>query len=443
MAAPDGSSFERRVALALTLAVLLPLLLVDTRAAAAPAGALRRAGGAGGGAHAVAFGGAVAVPAAQWDAVQARVDCVARRGAWTEQDDLDFIIRDAAHKDDWCGTSPWSRAEKPSLWYNWSGHGAACGAPVRAFSRARFCAALRGRELLVVGDSMSFLVHNALLAALVPEAQLFRGLEDFAARAAASGYATADHAQWDECPGHVVCAAEEAAAAAAGAAGVGAGVPGRAVPRAPLPRAALLRFARNDALSLEPADALPPGAPTSHDAPSRPWLHLVTNESIVLLNTGAHYRADGEVLPALAATFAAVRARAPRAGIIFRNTPGGHAGGGDDAATRRPAAARQDYFGPDVPAAEQAEIRDRFHWDLFPRQNALVEALVARETCRGCVAGAPRAAGGGIVYLDVDNQTSLRRDRHRDPLHYCIPGPVDNWLTLLQAVLEAPDDVLV
>lgn len=62
-----------------------------------------------------------------------------------------------------------------------------------------------------------------------------------------------------------------------------------------------------------------------------------------------------------------------------------------------------------------------YHYESFVRQNALTRDLFRR----------PEFSGGGVLLLDVYNMTLRRADSHPDPLHYCIPGVLDNWVHLL------------
>ncbi|CAN0531880.1 unnamed protein product, partial [Laminaria digitata] len=48
------------------------------------------------------------------------------------------------------------------------------------------------------------------------------------------------------------------------------------------------------------------------------------------------------------------------------------------------------------------------------------------------------STGGGWRVLDAYTPTLLRPDLHHgdgDCLHYCVPGPVDHWVTLLYNIL--------
>jgi hypothetical protein len=149
---------------------------------------------------------------------------------------------------------------------------------------------------------------------------------------------------------------------------------------------------------------------------SMPWVQHVSNNSVLFINRGAHYREDAEVLQTLRGTLLHLHSLAPGALTVFRNTPPGHVHYGDKAL---PSAARShfDVGGPG----------DYYNWTKFLTQNDKVRELVE---------GLREELGGGrLLYLDVDNSTSLRPDHHRDGLHYCVPGPQDHWTELLAAVL--------
>ena len=329
----------------------------------------------------VRFGGrgAPQVPASAWPVLQEAVDCLARNGSWTPTAGAWTPVEKPLLADSKCaliGDPPYAREKHPAFFFNWSSHEGCALAP---FSRATFCAALGGRDVLIVGDSMNYMLHDSLLSALLVGE---RGPID-------------DHRQMHPCRGHNVCAAEAAAAGAA--------------------RPPVVRYARNDYLSLTNTDV----GPTE-----RAWLRLVTNDTLLILNRGAHYVGEEALLPAVAATLSRVATTAPGAGGIWRAT----ARGPDEATA----------LSKDAERAAHYALLPVYGWGNFSRQNQLVEQLINAVTLRGRPA-AERAARGvpGVVFLDIDASTSLRPDHHRDSLHYCIPGPVDHWLALLQGVLLA------
>jgi len=43
-----------------------------------------------------------------------------------------------------------------------------------------------------------------------------------------------------------------------------------------------------------------------------------------------------------------------------------------------------------------------------------------------------------VLFIDVYASTARRADLHtvEDGLHYCVPGPIDNWVSLLRLTLR-------
>lgn len=333
-------------------------------------------------------------------AVQARVNCVARNGTWRYEPDDEVIVyhsrmSDSRFKIAFCPDIeiPWLYEEDPAFFWGWGGHGTACGgARVRPFSRSVFCAALGGRDVLLVGDSMQGALHDALLGAL--EGSL-------PAKPECRRY---------ECGGHRICHEE-----AYFTEHLPLGDPRKVLP-------ATLAFAPNFNLTLLREGEVFAGSDYVHTV--QPWLHRVTNHTLLIMNRGAHWAPTATLLAELADTFAAVRARAPAATVVWRNTPVGHM--------------NVTHYFRALPLGERLVEASppQWHWRDVLAQNAAVEALVAD------AARAQSAAGGGAwVFVDVETQTALRADHHTDPLHYCTPGPVDHWVHLLQTALTAAKDL--
>ena len=100
--------------------------------------------------------------------------------------------------------------------------------------------------------------------------------------------------------------------------------------------------------------------------------------------------------------------------IIWRSTPTGH----------------KDCDSHDKPIQElQASGSLPFNWGWFPHQNAIARPQVERV---------------GVIFMDVDTMSMARVDGHlgylwekhkRDCLHYCMPGPMDTWVQLLQNII--------
>ena len=343
-----------------------------------------------------ALGGGHTLPWHLWDARQALLDCVAREGAWAPQAEAQLIVTDAASLyagGEACGRAPYSRSTDPAFFYNVSLPRGACGGiALPAFSAEKFCALLGGRDLLIVGDSTSFTLHESAMGALDLVPAYARG---------GGAFSAVPHDHLDACAGHAVCG-------------------GRAS----------VRYVHNDRVGAPPLPS-PPPRPRARDAQGaivlahdehnhlQPFLHLVTNATLLLLNRGAHWRPEEEVVRELLGVLAAVRARAPGAGIVVRSTPPGHAPA-VEAQAPPPSRALLPLRSPKEAAAALAAAPAGYHYADFARLNAALAA----------------ALPPGVVYLDVEPLTLLRPDHHTDPLHYCVPGPTDWWVWLLQVALE-------
>eukprot|EP00271_Cylindrocystis_brebissonii_P017835 TRINITY_DN4801_c0_g1_i1.p1 TRINITY_DN4801_c0_g1~~TRINITY_DN4801_c0_g1_i1.p1 ORF type:complete len:790 (+),score=66.25 TRINITY_DN4801_c0_g1_i1:208-2577(+) len=148
-----------------------------------------------------------------------------------------------------------------------------------------------------------------------------------------------------------------------------------------------------------------------------PWALVLAEwrPSIIIVNSGAHYRPDDEFETEVRAALWFIRETLPDALIIWRNTPPGHAN-------------CTDYDGPIK--QRQSPIGLPFHWGDFAPQNEIAKALV-------------KEVGG--VYIDVDILSALRPDGHFenstgtsriDCLHWCQPGPLDTWIHLIYMALK-------
>lgn len=330
VAATAGGAAARRR----PLLTLLSLLLA-TRASAAPPRP-----------HPPAFAAGL-----DWAALQETLDCWAAPGAWVPappgRDTLD----------DW----EWAPARR-------------CAAPLPRWNASAFCASVAGTELLLVGDSMT----RQLAQALQPGRRGARAADVPAPRGAPPGA----RAGYDV----AICGG-----------------------------AAKLRVRRNDRLSLARASR------ASRAFVEVAWARAAATAGVVVLNRGAHWEATPAVARAYAAAVAHVRRAAPRALVLVRSTPPGHAGCWAHA---RPLAA------PPPPAAA---ARLPYNWGRLPAQNAAVRAHLQR----GGALPAP-----GVLLLDVAPSTALRPDRHvaaaggkRDCLHYLPGGAPETWARFVAGAL--------
>lgn len=146
------------------------------------------------------------------------------------------------------------------------------------------------------------------------------------------------------------------------------------------------------------------------------------NPNLLILNRGAHYVEDDILLRDLRKTFSFLR-QFPHVSTIFRSATIGHS----DFAEKR--------LSEPLRSASDADVSERggiynntkilFNWDKFRHQMSLVKSLID-------------SSFPEIIFIDVYASTARRADLHavEDGLHYCIPGPIDNWVRLLHTTLQ-------
>lgn len=144
---------------------------------------------------------------------------------------------------------------------------------------------------------------------------------------------------------------------------------------------------------------------------------------VILVNKGAHYDPDAVLLKEARAALAFITQAFPNATVVWRNTVPGHVNCSRIAA---PLSALQDLAGSGASA---------FHWADFAHQNELMREVIAREF-------------PSVIYMDVYSAGVLRGDFHMsfyksppddsDCLHYRpeVPSPLDHWAEVLYNVLR-------
>lgn len=149
-----------------------------------------------------------------------------------------------------------------------------------------------------------------------------------------------------------------------------------------------------------------------------PAIMQQSNTSLLVVNRGAHYVEDDIVIAELNATLNAMRERyGDSVSIIFRSTSPGHT----DYDSKR--------YSPPLQHASEANLTS-YTFAKYENQNRLVRALIHKHHEH-------------VLYLDVYPSTILRADGHttEDGLHYCIPGPIDQWTVFLYNVLNVLEKV--
>lgn len=136
--------------------------------------------------------------------------------------------------------------------------------------------------------------------------------------------------------------------------------------------------------------------------------------ALLVLNRGAHFEPTSKVIRDLNGTLNFVFCQSPNTSAVFRATVSG---------SEDPTA---DFFrNPDVKVNNTWGRKGvSCHYHEFEEQNDQVRTFLA-------------IAFPQVIFLDVAASGALRKDGHRDNLHYCIPGPVDQWVIFLYNVLLA------
>ena len=308
------------------------------------------------------------LPRVRWERLQRQLACFSR-GRWEKN----ATLADTGPRVSAPFGGPF---EEPGMHWLWAltnasggapGGSAAAGeeacAPLPRWSRRDFCRLLRGRGVLLVGDSLNRALHVTLadLAGTPPALRgRARGYGEDALRRKGVGRLCSGNGVNKPCPGHAVCA--------------GAG-------------AAPLRYRRSDHLR---TDVESFRRNERANVVEEPWLGAATSGAygIIILNRGAHATEDDPFLEGWRGALRALRAGAPRALLLARNTPPGHARCWEASVAALPLASPQ-------PAAGLP-----YGWSAFARQNRLLERLIAEEF-------------PGVLYLDVATPTALRPDMHR------------------------------
>lgn len=143
------------------------------------------------------------------------------------------------------------------------------------------------------------------------------------------------------------------------------------------------------------------------------WKIRELNVSVLLVNHGAHFLPLNESVTKHKEAMNDLFLLYPELSVIYRNTPPGHLNC-NNLYNSPPLTSLQDLLPDGKPG-------NNYHWEEFARVNEAVYELM-------------RTHFPQVVWLDVATSGSLRADSHvggEDCLHYCTPGPLDNYVLLL------------
>ena len=263
------------------------------------------------------------------------------------------------------------------------------------FSSSDFCLLLDGRNIMIVGDSLSNQFHDTLLLAAQPASRQLQR--------------SANLCHDSNCSGHLVCD--------------GSGY-----------RPSSVRFFRSYDLGTR-TNWLPTNESFGSKNSYEPWLPHLREYHILLINRGLHYTDDAVFSNEVATSLQLVRTLYPDLLILWRSTVPGHWNcsniTSDGASTlsspwTQPLLARYASTNGSLVYPER-RWSSAYGWDKIAPQNLIARRLVEDPAVRG-------------IFLDVLGPTELRHDAHmtpmRDCLHYCQPGPLDTWVVLFYNVLR-------
>lgn len=143
---------------------------------------------------------------------------------------------------------------------------------------------------------------------------------------------------------------------------------------------------------------------------------------LIVMNRGAHYMPNmivNDNLRLLIPFFSRIMTKFPQTQIFFRNSVSGHPFCGD---FDKPFEVADNYN--QIVDNLYLNYNEIYHWERLADQNGFM--TTAFESIKA-------------ITLDVNASTFFRPDSHanpnRDCLHYCVPGPVDNWVILFYNTL--------
>lgn len=144
-----------------------------------------------------------------------------------------------------------------------------------------------------------------------------------------------------------------------------------------------------------------------------PWVQLIEeqNISLIVCNAGAHFIEDEQQLNNIDRFLYTLFEKYPNISTIFRNTV--------------PGAIECEKHFHDAPMTEYPNAtylniqHPTWHWGDFTRQNKLIHEYLHDRYPQ-------------VFFLDAYASGALRVDTHscwhNDCLHFCLPGPVDDWI---------------
>lgn len=278
-----------------------------------------------------------------------------------------------------CLQEPWKDCvgadEAPGLYYDWTVDESVCNYASEEISLKKMCMVMNGETLMIVGDSMSGQFGASFMNRM--------SLDD--PEQCYSDIGVYSSGMFEIRCSHL---------------------------RLPNFRYVIVR---NDRLSLVTKRQVTSGKEKFADFVESPWMRLmnVTRPSLIILNRGAHFESTSKVIKDIGRALKYIFQSYPDTTVIWRNTPRGVENYTATFTTVPLNSPRDPDRSSSLP----------FHYEEFNKQNA--------EILKFLQLNFPR-----VIYWDIAYPMSLREDGHKDPLHYCFPGPMDTWSYMLYNVIN-------
>lgn len=331
----------------------------------------------------------------KWMRIKASIHCISNYGFWSFVGDRGGLLYQSPCYD---GRYALGKCHIDYLYKNmsgldyvWSTDGTdkLCGmkrnVSVLPFDRDRMCSLLDGRRILLLGDSITDEFFYSLASTLI-QSRSCRSSKEFS-----DGFRTVF-----EFGGNISYQLLETSAFECG-------------------RTTSIYVVRHDHFLIsEFGDSYTATIHAQETLYGAGWHYLLKKLDIdlIIANRGVHFVPDDVVLTELEHTLSYLRQHHGSVSVIYRSSAPGHK--------------NFDEVRYSAPLSSEAEAQlDLFSWDKLKLQNSLIRQLL-------------RNSFNEVLYLDVYPSSVLRHDGHttEDGLHYCIPGPIDNWVVLLYNLLS-------
>ena len=322
-----------------------------------------------------------------WEKKVNTVKCFAENGTWVPYKYGLTPLRSTAH----CHSSPYSKmkcASSKGNKYDWY-TGSRCDSPKHYFSAERMCELMNGKAFGIVGDSMQEVLAHSFMTDMYGSAGYTScwvcqmacfGWHYFDCESLSKAHNQKYNADVDFVPVHWSNFS--------------------------------ITHIRNDKLYV--GGRIDPGYNSKFMLDwTRQLYNQWLNYTVIVLNRGAHYETNDTVfINDVNITFSFLSSNFPRITVLYRATSPGHAD------------VEKLFYAAPLKAPQSFNLTNaEYHYADFERQNLLVRNLIEKHY-------------PNYIYLNIYPMMLLRADSHRDPLHYCIPGPTSAWSDLIFQTLH-------